>query len=1119
MSFSYLARSAALGALAIALLSSSRAHAGPVVAGPEKDAVLTEFRNPPATARPRVWWHWMNGNVTKDGIAKDLAWMKRIGIGGIQNFDANIGTPQIVDERLVYMTPKWTEAFRFAASTAHDLDLELAVAASPGWSETGGPWAPPEDGMKKLVWSKAEIIGGRRFRGTLPPLPSAAGPWQDLPKSGQFGGNEGGMKSPVAVGDVGVFAYRLTALPLPLPSLTNNGSPVAAALLQDGLAATRARLTMGSEQAPASLEFVYTMPQTIRSALLLMPGQAQAFNDPVLRPRLEVQENGVWRFLAEFPLTVTATTVSFPAVTSAHFRIVFAPNLDPRRAGIAARRQPRTAIVAEASLSGDPRVDQFEAKSGLAVEKDYYALPANAADAETPLKQNDVVDLTNLLAADGALRWTPPKGRWHVVRLGWSLTGTVNHPAPPEATGLEVDKYDGAAVRRYLETYLGMYRSATGDKLIGKAGLRALLTDSTEIGASNWTPSLKSQFKRLRGYDPVRWMPVLAGIPVGTRAQSDAFLYDYRRTLADLHAEQHYGTIASVAREQGLKVYGEALEAGRPVLGDDMAMRKAANVPMSAIWTWPKGSGPAPNHFADMKGAASVAHIYGQNVAAAESLTSNSQFWAHAPSDLKPVIDFAFASGINLPVIHTSVHQPVDDKKPGLSLAIFGQFFNRHESWAEMAKPWIDYLARSSYLLQQGRNVADLAYFYGEEGPLTELYRLGPPKDVPRQHGWDFIGPDALLTAVRVENGELVAKGGARYKAIYLGGSSTRMTLPVLRKLAELVDAGAIVIGKAPQSSPSLADDPAAYAALRAQLWNGSEGVMFGKGRVITSQDTDAALASAGVLPAFQFRGTRTNHEIMVVERQTDSGRIYFLHNRNEHEEKVEARLRVAGMKPEVWHADTGRTEPLSYRVEGETTVVPLTLAAADSRFVVFRQTAEPTSSTTTVLEMVPLATIDKDWSVSFQPGRGAPQTEIKLDRLSPLNEHVDQGVRFFSGVSTYRTRFTLSVSPSKGKPLWLDLGAVGDLAEVRVNGQQVGTAWHAPWRVDIASAARGGVNTLEVRVANLWVNRLIGDAQPEASKIAWTAVRTYGKDAPLRPSGLIGPVRILEERRASVGR
>lgn len=1106
------------GAAALAIIVS----VFPVSAGfAEEDSRATDaldvgFQNPPASARPRVWWHWMNGNITTDGIAKDLEWMKRIGIGGLQNFDANIGTPQVVDKRLVYMTPEWKEAFRFAATKARDLNLELAIAASPGWSETGGPWVKPEDGMKKLVWSDMTIVGGNRFKGSLPALPSIAGPWQDLPKSGQFGGNEGALKSPVAVGEIGVFAHRLTGHALPAPRLTNNGAALADAnLLQDNKSATRLRVSTGSEQEPGSIEFAFDVPQTIRSASLLMPGQAQAFSDPVLRPRLEMEVGHGWRALAEMPLGVGATTVSFASAKSSRFRIVFAPNLDPRRAGIAARRQPKTAMVAEVHLSSAPAVDQFEAKTGIAIEKDYYGLPINAEVSENPFAPQDVIDLTDKMRSDGSLDWTPPKGNWRVVRLGWSLTGTVNHPAPPEATGLEVDKYDGAAVRRYLETYLGMYESATGDELIGKAGLRALLTDSTEVGASNWTPELKSQFKRLRGYDPERWMPVLAGIPVGTRAQSDAFLFDFRRTLADLHAEQHYGTVAAVAREHGLKVYGEALEGGRPTLGDDLAMRRYADVPMSAIWTWAKGGEPAPNYIADMKGASSVAHIYGQNVAAAESLTSNSQFWAHAPSDLKPVIDLAFANGINLPVIHTSVHQPVDDKKPGLSLAIFGQFFNRHESWAEMAKPWIDYLARTSFMLQQGRNVADVAYFYGEDGPLTELYRMGPPKDVPRHHAWDFINADALLTAVSVENGEIVTKGGARYKAIYLGGSSEYMTMPVLRRLSELVDAGATLIGEPPASSPSLADDQVAFAELRARLWPQDKSAALGKGRVLLSRDPDQALASVGVAPAFQVYSRSSGQNIMVLERAVGSRRIYFLHNRRDTAEAVDVRLRVSGMRPEIWHADTGKIEATAYRMDGEATIVPLDIPANGSRMIVFREKVDVPNVAVQEPKRSHVARVSPNWILSFQSGRGAPADAITLRRLTPLSDHPDAGIRYFSGVSTYKTTFKMKTASANGASVWIDLGTVGDLAEVWVNGKLAGTAWHAPYRVDIADKARPGTNKLEVRVANLWVNRLIGDAQPGAAKVAWTAVRTYGKDAMLRPSGLIGPVEIFSESNA----
>ena len=219
--------------------------------------------------------------------------------------------------------------------------------------------------------------------------------------------------------------------------------------------------------------------------------------------------------------------------------------------------------------------------------------------------------------------------------------------------------------------------------------MRTLVTDSTEVGPSNWTPRLIERFKSLRGYDPTPWLPVLSGVVIGSRTRSDAFLYDFRQTLAELHASEHYGTVATVAHEHGLKVYGEALEDGRPTLGDDMTMRSHTDVPMSALWTYPRGAQPRPTYLGDTKGAASVAHIYGQNLVAAESMTSAFSPWAFAPSDLRRIIDLEFVQGVNRPVIHTSVHQPVDDKVPGLSLAIFGQYFTRHETWAALARPWM----------------------------------------------------------------------------------------------------------------------------------------------------------------------------------------------------------------------------------------------------------------------------------------------------------------------------------------------------------------------------------------------------------------------------------------------
>jgi hypothetical protein len=1085
------------------------------------DDLADGFRNPPQSARPRVWWHWMNGNVTKDGIDKDLDWMARMGIGGVQNFDANLQTPQIVPQRLTYMTEGWKDAFAHAVRTADAKGLEFAIAASPGWSETGGPWVTPRDAMKKLVWSQTDLRGGQRLTGPLATPPSVTGPFQSAKFSDPLAGGGDSAALPSAYGDARVLAYPVAASALPQPRVTQaNGGAIAAAPLIDDDLETVAQVAKGEAATPGALMLDYGRPVTIRSASLFVPHARPPFGDPAYRPTLEAETAQGWQPVGRFALTEVASTIGFAPVTARRFRVVLSPNDAPKSPGLGdgapgavmmdvfARPSSPTLGIGDLRLSAEARIDQYEAKAGFALAPDYNAL-SDAPVADMPaIDPAKVIDLTDRLRPDGALDWTAPKGSdWRIVRMGWSLTGKTNHPATPEATGLEVDKYDAAAVRRYLETYIGMYRDTVGAEWIGAKGIRALLTDSIEVGASNWTPRMVEEFKARRGYDPVPFLPALTGAVVGSAARSDAFLHDYRQTMADLLADAHYGTVAKVAHEHGLTVYGEALENGRPVLGDDLAMRAHADVPMAALWTYTRGAAPRPTLIGDMKGAASVAHIYGQNIVSAESMTSAFAPWAFAPSDLKRVIDLEFASGVNRPIVHTSVHQPVNDKLPGLSLMIFGQYFNRHESWAEMAKPWVDYMARTGFLLQQGRDHADVAYFYGEDQPITSLFEHGVPADLPTRYAYDFVNADILTNRATVENGELVA-GKARYKALYLGGSSRVMTLPTLKRIAALVEAGVTVIGAKPERAPGLQDDAAACAALADRLWSGGAGA---KGRVIAGQDVEAALRGIGVGPDFRIGSGAADADYRFVHRKLADGDLYFVNNRTDKAGRIEARFRVTGKQPEIWRAIDGTGRPVSYRIEGGETVVPVDVSAEDAFFVLFRKPTSAASATVADKSVVAVATLDQPWTVRFQPGRGAP-AQVTMPALTPLEKSADAGVRYFSGVATYSSSFTLPRGVKAGAPLWIDLGKVGDLAEVRVNGQLAGTSWFAPYRIDIGGLVKPGRNALEVRVANLWVNRLIGDQQPGAQKVTFTAAPTYKPDAPLRPSGLIGPVTLLAQ-------
>lgn len=1097
------------------------ADALPQSAATQQDSLLRNFETPPATARPWVLWYWMNGNVTQDGIRRDLEWMQRIGIAGANLHEASGGVPQLIDKPLAPYSPEWQAAFRYAMEQADALGIEMSIHTSPGDSLTGNPWVKPAQAMKKLVWSETRIQGGRAFKGVLAAPPATTGPFQNTKT--RFPGSPAQFYA-----DTAVVAYRVSRTPPALDRavITSSAGAIDAARLDDGDLLQSVSLPV--QDGAAWVKFTYQRPQTIRSAVLATPIPAANWAWPdALSAELQAQlADDSYRTIARSTVALAPqVTLSFPPVSARVFRVVLTE--PERRLPLSWSPVPGAAVpkafggllipakslaISELSLLAARRVNEFERKAGFTVADDYYALDAPAAAGDLPLSPADVRDLTGKMGADGSLQWTPPPGEWVVLRLGYSLTGATNGTAAREVTGLEVDKLNRQHVRDYMNSYLDQYSKFLAPDLMGARGLSGVMHDSAEMWPQNWTEDMLGQFQRLRGYDPRPWLPVLTGVIIKSAAASDKFLWDFRRTIAQLTAENHYAEIAAASHARGLKVYGEALEYYRPILGDDMQMRRYADMPASAMWmSYPAEKDPLPTFVGDALGAASVAHLYGRNFVAAESFTSILEPWAHAPRDLKPIADLEFALGINRIIVLASAHQPTE-QAPGMSLGNAGQYFNRHETWAEEAGPWVSYLARSSHLLQQGRFVADVAYFYGEEAPLVTLQDLGRLNDVPKGYAFDFVNAEAMLELLQVREGSLVTPSGMRYRVLQLGGSSNRMTLPVLRRIRGLVEEGAVVVGEAPLESPSLADDEAEFQRIRMELWGeNGEGKNLGRGRVHGTGTIEQALSSERIAPDFSYSNSRGDIELKFLHRTSPDAELYFISNRKNHEAAVDASFRIAGKAAERWHADTGQSEPASYRIEAGRTVVPLKLQPYESVFVVFRRPATAASylAPTPVTEKI--ATIDGPWTVRFQAGRGAPAV-LNLGALQSWSEHSDVGVKYFSGSATYSKRI---VAPRKmfktGARLLLDLGDVRELAAVSLNGQALGIVWKPPYTIDVTQALRAGDNTLEVKVTNLWVNRLIGDQQPGAKKYTFTAVPTYEANAPLRPSGLLGPVAILE--------
>jgi hypothetical protein len=1091
----------------------------------KNDTLRNGFTTPPNAAKPRVWWHWMQGNITKDGIRKDLMWMHRSGIGGFQNFDANLVTPQIVTKRLIYMTPEWKDAYRFMTKLTDSLHMEMGIAGSPGWSESGGPWVKPQDGMKKIVWTETRVRGGATSI-SVPKPSDIAGPFQNIPKQAELGMSNTLEAAPAYYKDVAVIAYKLPDNDKSLSDLgavvSSSGGNFNLQQLTDGDLGKTSLLPPDTAAGFSWIQFAFPQPQTIRAITMVGGGNPGIFGfgaDPKDSRKLEASDDGThFRVISAIPAgAVLQQTITIPETTAKYFRVTLKnppPIMDMTAMFLGSKPAPPKPSpgteIAEIVLHPVVRVNMFEEKDAFAPATELYKKGTPSTNDVT--NTTDVIDLTNKLNPDGTLNWTAPDGNWNVVRFGYSLTGITNHPATPEATGLEVDKLDPVAVRNYFTTYLDSYKDATGGLMGSKGGLQYVVTDSWEAGAQNWTPNFREEFQKRRGYTLLPWLPVLTGHVVKSAEASENFLWDFRRTLSDLVAEYHYDALTDILRSYGMKRYTESHESGRALIADGMEVKRKAAVPMSAMWT-PNpimNGGDQTGYQADDRESASVAHIYGQNLAAAESMTAfglGGAAYSYSPEILKPTADLEFASGINRFMIHSSVHQPVDDKIPGLSLGPFGQWFNRHETWANNAKTWTNYLARTSYLLQQGKFVADIVYYYGEDNNITALFGNKLPA-IPEGYNYDFINADALINLLSVKDGKLVTPSGMSYRVLVLDSNARKMSLPVLRKLRELVKEGAIVTGVRADSTPSLADDKAEFDRLAKEVWDGSNTKVF------TGKSLSEVLSAQNITPDFAYTKPQETSKLMYVHRKLNDADLYWVNNRRDSDETVEATFRISGKVPEIWHPETGKTEAASYTISDGLTKVTLPLTPNDAVFVIFRNNAEKTSLHLRVKTEKALTTLEGSWNVAFQPDRGAP-AHATFDELKSYTDNIDNGIKYFSGTATYTKTINAPASWFSSKEqIWLDLGEVKNLAEITINGKPLGVVWKKPFRVDVSNVLKTGANKVEIKVTNLWVNRIIGDMQPGVTnKITYTSMPFYQANSPLLKSGLLGPVRLISVR------
>ena len=1104
------------------------------------------FRQPPDSAKPRVWWHWLNGNVTKEGITADLEWMHRVGIGGMQMFDGSLGTPQFVDKRLVWMTPEWKDAFRHAGAEADRLGLEMAMAASGGWSETAGPWVKPEEGMKKVVWSETQVQGPKKFNGTLPHPPSVNGRYQNIPVPPDFDfptdtslpGAKPEPKlpalppDPTYYADTAVIAYRIpdgeTRMLDHHPKVTSSPANLDTAALVDGDVSKSIALPYADQAKPSWIQFEFAEPFRAQAFTIAVAPGLQFGGASVPDGEVQASKDGTnWITLATLPGPAHGSggfpvrTYSFPQVTAKYYRAIFKPSPPSRFAAMLGLPPAHDFKIAEIEFHSGPRVHHWQEKAAFANMYEFESAATPALPANQVTSSHDVIDLTSTMGKDGTLDWEVPAGKWVILRMGYSLTGEKNHPATREATGYEVDKLSRKHVENYVKTYVDMVSDAIGP-YFGKS-FRYFLMDSWEANTENWTDDMVSEFRQRRGYDPTPFLPVLTGRVIESADASDRFLWDFRRTIADLLADNHYGAATDYFHKRGVGLYAEAMGADLPTTGDGLLNKGRVDVPMAEFWTSLPGEKDTPEHPADVREAASAAHIYGKRIAATESFTSMPTIpgWAQSPFYLKPIGDQYLAMGVNRIVFHTSDHQPfVDDvHKPGMTLGFFGQHYTRNITWAEQAVAWNNYLARCSYLLQQGLFVGDLAYYYGEGAPATVPFWKEVHPAPPAGYSYDYMNTEVLLTRMSVKDGRLVLPDGMSYRVLVLPEDVDQLTVPVLRKIRDLVSEGAIVIAPRPVRSPSLTGYPASDDEVRAianDVWGAIDGKSitenhYGKGKIYWGKPVTEVLAGAKTPLDFEYNRPEFDTNLVWIHRRSADADFYFVANQKERAEDVKTSFRVDGKEAELWHPDTGMTEPAEYKIENGRTFVPLHLDPNGSVFVVFRHSASTPSRTLPQPTNTELATIQGPWHVSFPPHWGAPLS-IRLDNLVSWTDSPDAGVKYFSGTATY----TKDIEAPKewfrlGAKIILDLGKVKEIAEVSVNGKPIDTIlWKPPFQAEVTGVLTPGANHLEIKITNLWPNRMIGDQQPGVQKrYTFTDYKPYKADSPLLESGLFGPVKL----------
>jgi len=1104
------------------------------------------------SAKPWVFWYWVKGGVSKEGITADLEAMKSNGIAG-----AYLMSIQGPDKTLVYsppavqLTPEWWKMVEFAMTEAKRLDLKLGMHVSDGFALAGGPWITPELSMQKVVWSKINISNTAN-KISLPQPESKENYYKDI----------------------AVYAY-----PSPTgesistrtikPKITASNGADATGLVQPGN-----KKSFGSNE-PCYIQYEFEKPFTCRTITIKVSGN----NYQAQRLAIEVSDDGkIFRSIGRLEAprhgwqdTDEDVTHSIVPATAKFFRFIYdKKGSEPGSEDLDAAKWKPSLKLVNLELSSEAQINQFEGKNGSVWRISKRSTAAEIAkNLCVPL--NKIINLTDKLNPDGTLHWKAPNGNWTILRLGHTSTGHTNATGGG-GKGLECDKFNPEAVKLQFENWYGEALKHGGPE-IAKKVLSVFHVDSWECGSQNWSPVFKAEFLKRRGYDLTPYLPIMTGLPVENVSVSESFLYDVRKTISELVVDQFYKTLAKLAKDQGVTFTAESI--APTMMSDGLMHYKTVDVPMGEFWL----NSPTHDKPNDMLDAISGAHIYGKNIIQAEAFTTVRMDWDESPANMKTLQDRNYALGINKLVYHVFTHNPWTDRKPGMTLDGVGLYFQRDQTWWKAGKAWIEYAERTQNLLQQGKPVVDIAVFTGEELPrrsvlpdrLVEtlpgifgadvvaaekkrLANVGEPlRQIPAGvthsanmadpenwvnpllgYTYDSFNPDVLSTAT-VKNGNVVFESGATYKILVFTGKLKMnpnyqyISYQTVKKLLELIKAGAkVIVADKPRYQNGLKQaSKIEFDKVVNEIWDKNVKPNFikkiGLGVVIKApyysenfnklsieKDLDISDIHDEItdLPPIYSKKIAFSH------RQNGFKEIYFIANLEHKERYLFFSFRVINKIPEFYDAvNNQKIDVKQWGTFNKRTWLNMKLKANQSIFVIFEKPTTETqanggdnwSSFKTIQD------ISKSWQAKFDTAYAGPSKPVIFNDLTDWTLNADSLVKYYSGTAVYTKTFNFN-GELKDK-IWLDLGEFYSIAEVKINGINCGTLWTAPHRLEISKAIKKGENQITIEVTNTWANRLIGDSKlPENKRITKTTAPFRLEGKALNPAGLLGPVVIQVE-------